>query len=176
VAHQHFGDFSIQPWFAFADSFERAGQETDARRLRYHGTDELMKRRRSKWAEPWRLVTKATIGHGYYPGRALIGILILWVAATILVMPHGAAFSPTDFSAAVAGETTESSLNAGYPGFWAPLYAVDIVLAPIGTGQSEAWRVSADPFLSSLIVIMKLSAYALLGLFVTGITGLIGKR
>ncbi|WP_348788430.1 hypothetical protein [Leifsonia sp. NPDC080035] len=191
--------FGIQPWMALAAVFENSGRESEARRLKFEATDRLF-RHRSNWfsSAVWRRITKITIGHGYYSQLALVWLAGLWLATTILIAVNPAAFSPTDREAAmeqptavstvvpdpvppdesVATLTTGSSDPAptAYPAFSAPLYAVDVVVSPVGTGQSAAWWVSGDLWLSALITLIKLTAWSLLGLFVTGVSGILSKR
>jgi hypothetical protein len=193
--------FDIQPWMAIASVFESSGRESEARRLKYEATDRLFKHR-SNWfsAGVWRTITKFTIGHGYYSQFALVWLAGLWLATTLVIAVNPAAFSPTDRAAAVEQPTVSSTTvlsaalsasgevrekittgsshptPAAYPAFSAPLYAVDIVVSPVGTGQSAAWWVSGDLWLSTLITLIKLTAWSLLGLFVTGISGILSKR
>ena len=179
--------FRMQPWFAIADSYESSGRSSEARRIRYEAFDVHLKQQKRFSTRVWRLVTKIAIGHGYYSGRALVGIAILWAVAGLLVWGNAESFTPSDQEVAIVKAvdplasdevTTAASSPAppGYPGLWAPLYAVDVVLSPIGTGQSEAWRNSADPLLGAGITGIKLAAWALLGLFITGVSGVVKKN
>lgn len=186
-------DFHAQPWFEVAEVFERSGHESDARRLKFNATDRLFARRRSWFGRHvWRRITKATIGHGYYSQGALAWLLLLWVSAASMTALHPSAFSPTDRSAAVISmvepsaegtverlvitDASSQPVPPAYPEFVPALYAVDVVLSPLGTGQSDAWRVSSDPWFSGALTAIKLLSWGMLGLFVTGVSGVINRR
>lgn len=189
--------FHIQPWLAVAASFERLGRDSDARRLKFAATDAFLSERRDKFSRSvWRRITKYTIGHGYYSQAAVAWIAGLWLLSTVLVGINASAFSPSDLDAALqapgATESTSKQEQApeqkvavtaatdpappAYPSLIAPLYAVDVVLSPLGTGQSEAWRVSSAAWLSTTLTAIKLLSWALLGLFVTGVTGVMARK
>ena len=198
--------FRAQPWLEIAKVFEFSGQESDGRRLRYEAADRLLRTRKSWFSNTgWRYISKWTIGHGFYSQAAIAWLGILWAVSTLLVGLNAAAFTPTDRSAAFIplegtaltlepdAEETFASSSApipqsevttavttpaplAYPRLIPPLYAVDVVLSPLGTGQSTAWQVSSDVWLSVSLTIIKMMSWALLGLFITGISGLLGKK
>ena len=56
------------------------------------------------------------------------------------------------------------------------LYAVDVIISPLGTGMADAWRIDSILWLSTLLVGVKLIAWALFGMFIAGVSGLVGKR
>ena len=183
-----------QPWFAMADVLERSGNASDARKLRFEATDNLFKQRKNPLSRSfWRFITKVSIGHGYYSQRALGWLLVFYLLTAGVAAANAPAFIPSDRSAAITtssesgpGETIHESATMttalsdpaplAYPSFIPGLYAVDVVLSPLGTGQSDAWRVSADPLLNVGLVGLKLMSWAMLGLFVTGVSGLVNKR
>ncbi|MCC3271097.1 hypothetical protein MUG94_03195 [Arthrobacter gengyunqii] len=88
--------------------------------------------------------------------------------------PAASDSTPTAESKVATAVTTPAPL--AYPSLIPPLYAVDVVLSPLGTGQSTAWQVSTDAWLSVGLTIIKMMSWALLGLFITGISGLLGKK
>lgn len=86
-------------------------------------------------------------------------------SSTAFPPPHETGPGPgaSDSEATSAGDselevaiTTAASQPAplAYPTFIPPLYAIDIVLSPLGTGQSDAWRVSANMWLTSALTFM----------------------
>lgn len=177
------GEFWIQPWVAVADAFERSGRESGGRRLRFEATDRLYARRRWLFSRTvWRWVTKVTIGHGYYSQFAILWLVALWLGATLLTAVAAPMFTPTDHDVAVPTASTRTvtavstPVPEGYPAFFAPLYAVDVVLSPIGTGQAEAWRPSGPWWFDATLTLIKLMSWGLLGLFITGVSGLLGRR
>lgn len=191
------GRFHIQPWMAVADAFAQAGLESDSRKLKLDATDRFFRERANWFAKNvWRRITKYTIGHGYYSQLAIGWMAALWLVSTVLVGVNAAAFSPSDLDAAlqapshavtkvdsdgvadekVAVTATTTPAPPAYPALVAPLYAVDIVLSPVGTGQSDAWRISTDVWLSAVLTGIKLLSWALLGLFASGVTGMVSRK
>ncbi len=170
--------FPVTTWVAVANALERSGREEQARRLRYRATDHFLWNTGSVWLKIWAGIKKVTIGHGYYPSRALTGILVLLALAFATVWTNAEYFVPTALAVADDGTVTVASgvSSNGYPGFWSFLYAFDVVLSPVASGQTEAWRVAGNQALALWIAGLKLGAYALLGLFVTGITGVVSRR
>ena len=190
--HKH----GVQSWYAVAGVFERSGRESDARRLKYLATDRLFKQRGAWFSKTvWRWITMAAVGHGFYSQRSLYGLVILGALAFSLVLNNPEAFNPTDRDAAVGkasngsiaisdGKPDDVTIFTGasdpapvaYPELSAPLYAIDVILSPVGSGQAASWRVSTDLWLSIALTAIKLLSWALLGLFVTSVSGVLSKR
>ncbi|TFD12864.1 hypothetical protein E3T35_06135 [Cryobacterium sp. TMT1-2-2] len=176
--------FHSQPWFEFANAYDRAGRFADARHLRYVATDKLLFRQNWLVKFVWRPLTKLTIGHGYYSFRALVGLALCFVVAWGLVDLNREAFNPTERSVAVVARdaiehvtTAETAPTpVAYPELIPHLYALDVVLSPLGAGQSSAWWVSGTEWLSNSLMAVKLMSWLLLGLFITGVSGLISKK
>lgn len=124
--------------------------------------NEQLKRRSGFLRTPWRWVKLATIGHGYKLHRAFFLLLAVWAIATVVVSGAATEFRPS-------GDAPPSA-----PGFWGWLYALDVVVAPIGTGQSELWIASA-PWLVAAIWVLKILAWGLLALFIAGLAGWVNR-
>lgn len=184
--------FFAQPWLAFANSFEASGHQSAARRLRFEATDRLMRHRTGVFAPLWRFVTRTTVGYGYRPWLALVWLGALWAIVFGLGWTFHDSFSPTDRSAAFAPvQQADASLAASvpagdgnrvtggsepipeaYPSFYAGLYAVDVVMPAIDTGQAAAWRVTDQSWLALVLTVFRGLSWGLFGLFVTGVAGL----
>lgn len=124
--------------------------------------DERMRARRSWPYQVWRFIKRHTLGHGYKLHRALLFLIAVWAIAAIVVSVAASQFQP-------AGDAPPSA-----PGFWGWLYALDVVVAPIGTGQSELWIASA-PWLVAAIWVLKILAWGLLALFIAGLAGWVNR-
>ncbi len=168
--------FPLGTWLAFATHLEQVGHEATARRVRFEATERYLKQDRALLRRVWRSIKRYTIGHGYYPARALVGLGIVWLVALVTLRFSGQFMTPTDSALASGGTTASDPSQVGYPGFWAGLYAFDVVLAPVGSGQAEAWQVSGNEWLAGFITALRLAAYGLLGMFVTGVSGVLSKR
>ncbi|MCL3836890.1 hypothetical protein [Aeromicrobium duanguangcaii] len=158
--------YHAQPWFRVAEVFEAAGEEVEARKVRIAATDLSMKRRSLATRYFWRPITKATIGHGYHSSRALWGMLTCWFLTLAIVWSSRSSFSPRDPEVAAAGD---------YPGFWPWLYATDIVVSPLGTGQADAWWINSAE-ITGILIVIKLVSWAFFGLFISGVTGLVSRK
>jgi hypothetical protein len=144
----------------------------------------------------WGRITRVTIGHGFYPERALIWLLAIWFCVAGIVISNKDSFTPSDRSTAVSqvqpaapaatgGETRGSQLVTtgstsptpiAYPALYPFIYAVDIVISPVGTGQSNAWQFTGSMWLSSVLATLKLLSWALGGLFITGVAGVFRRQ
>lgn len=189
------GEFIPQLWFEVADVFDRSGRESEAKKLRFEAVDRVLWRRTNVVSWLWGRITKVTIGHGFYPERALVWLLIIWFSVAGLVASNKDSFSPSDRSTAISqaqdekpapkseptgkglaitGSTNPSPI--AYPTLYPFIYAVDIVVSPVGTGQSTAWQFHGSLWLSSILTFLKLLSWALGGLFITGIAGAFRRR
>jgi hypothetical protein len=153
--------FFVKPWLAVATALDGEGRNSEARKLRIQGVDRQKGTNRSPLATLGRLVTKWTIGHGYASYRA-VWLLLLTYVITLGVV-------------AVASSTFEPKTGDNPPGLWSPLYALDVVFSAVGTGQSEAWG-PESMWLATILWTLKLISWALVGLFVTGVTGLVNRE
>lgn len=124
--------------------------------------DERMRARRSWPYQVWRFIKRHTLGHGYKLHRALLFLIIVWAIAAIVASVAASQFQPS-------GDAPPSA-----PGFWGWLYALDVVVAPVGTGQSELWIASA-PWLVAAIWVLKILAWGLLALFIAGLAGWVNR-
>lgn len=152
--------FFAQPWLAVAGALDAEGRHAEARRLRIEGTDRQKRASASPLGQVGRLVTWSTIGHGYASFRALWLLLLTYAVSVAVVATATAAFEP------MSGDDP--------PGLWSPLYALDIVVSPVGTGQSELWGAGAL-WLALILWVLKFVSWMLAGLFVSGISGIVNR-
>lgn len=125
-----------------------------------------------------RLLLKNTVRYFYDNLLALwwlIGLLVVaWV--TVLVVSYAApeqlVSSPLANPSVLPREWLDDAVNKTV---WAFLYALDLVLSPLSLGQAQVvWPTS--PWLSLLFAAYKGAGILLLGLFITGITGVTQRR
>lgn len=152
--------FFAQPWLAVAAALDGEGRHREARRLRIEGTDRQKRAAASPIGQVGRLVTWGAIGHGYASFRAAWLLLLTYAVSVVVVATATAAFEPTGAD--------------NPPGLWSPLYALDIVISPVGTGQSDLW--GADVlWLAVVLWALKFVSWMLAGLFVSGVSGLANR-
>lgn len=184
------GAFWAQPWLEIADALHRAGHDATARNLRYQATDRQKRQRPGFWGPAARHVTRATIGHGYRPWLVVPWLIGLWVVAVGLGLAFPQEFTPTDPAVAVSQANKSEGAQGpgglvtaeytpvplGYTAFFQPLFAVDTILPAIQTGQASSWHVTDNAWLIAALAVVKALAWVLLGLFVTGFTGVFKAR
>ncbi|GAA2790522.1 hypothetical protein [Saccharopolyspora taberi] len=123
--------YAAQPYSQLASCFSLAGQEDDAREVRfasdkrYHQTGNLTLRF-------WGRLQEWTVGFGYKPARALLIFSLLWVSASLW------------FSFGVASCGRESAglcpVKAGEHPTWDPwLYSLDLLVPLVNLGHEIAW-------------------------------------
>ncbi|MFC9440745.1 hypothetical protein, partial [Nocardia sp. NPDC057030] len=185
--------FTAQPWHALAAVYDRNGQPSDARRLRFTAANQTTAH--APWpTKPPRWMYLAVAGHGYYPLLAtvwLAGALLLGVVITDQNTEH---FIPTDRAAANKTATayaTETNtpppqpITAAdsctrypdYPCFNAVNYALASVI-PTATGVTKAdWTVSstAPIALALSIPALRILAWIFTAVLLAGVTGLLRK-
>ncbi|MFJ8962892.1 hypothetical protein ACIRG5_26235 [Lentzea sp. NPDC102401] len=86
----HADRFEAQPYQHLAKTLRDNGHTTEARRLLIRLENARRKHGKAHWwsswsSWPWHLAKRAFIGHGYRPGRALIGLLVVLATATFVM-------------------------------------------------------------------------------------------
>jgi hypothetical protein len=185
--------FTAQPWHVLAAVYDRNGQPTDARRLRFTAANQTTKH--GPWsAKPLRWIYLLVAGHGYYPIAAafwLAGALLLGIFIANVNTEH---FIPTDRAAAnktAAAYASGSRTSApqpitaadscdrypDYPCFNPINYALAGVVPP-ATGVTKAdWTISSDApaTLSFSIPALRTFAWIFTAILLAGVTGLLRK-
>ncbi len=179
--------FSSQPWHELAAFFERAGQPTEARRLRFEAARRTT--RHAPWyAKPARWAYGAAVGHGYYPLRAAgwLGVIFFLTLLVTTISPQ--AFGPVDLPSAVpasvlrsvpagelpTGATSCSELKPGYPCFGPVQYAFGVAIPVVDTTQASAWQ-PIDAAASAVIGATRVLAWVFTALLLAGVTGLLRR-
>ena len=181
------GTFSSQAWHELAAFFDRAGQPTEARRLRFEAARRAT--RQAPWyAKPFRWAYGLTVGHGYYPLRAAGWLVVIFAAALMLTLNAPQLFGPADLSAAtpasvlVAASKDElptgagacEELDPGYPCFAPVQLAVSVAIPVVDTAQASAWQPVGAAALT-VVGVLRVAAWVLTALLLAGVTGLLRR-
>ena len=78
------GHFNPQPYQQLAGVLDKYGYFSKAREIRYEAQERRLAIA-SSWGYAWLWIKKWTIGYGYYPWRAAIGLFILALLAAVVV-------------------------------------------------------------------------------------------
>jgi hypothetical protein len=181
------GTFSSQAWHELAALFDRVGQPTEARRLRFEAARRTT--RHAPWyAKPLRWAYGVTVGHGYYPLRAAGWLAAIFFAALLLTSNVPQVFGPADLSAAVpasvlnaaprdelpTGADSCEELEPGYPCFAPVQLAVSVAVPVVDTVQASAWQPVGAAALT-VVGVLRVAAWVLTALLLAGVTGLLRR-
>lgn len=143
---------------AISEALRNAGQVSEAKDLEMFSIDQQLGAKPGWRNAIWRWISQVTVGHGFKRFRIFWFILLIWILATVVT----ASFS-SSFQAA-------PNVTSDPPGFWSGLYALDVVVSPIGTGQSEYW--SSNLWGVNLVLwFLRVVAWGLGALFVADLAG-----
>jgi hypothetical protein len=195
--------FSPQPYRQLAKVMRNAGVDRGARRVLFAMEDHLWKEERTLAAALFRWPLSLVVGYGYYPLRALAGLLLLVVIGWAVFAGARAAHAmvPRDEAA-----YAQFKAHGVPPDHYEPLapfvYSLENSLPLVKLGQTDrwepdpapAWRHAAtqqaggnqgDPENSSLFAssrflfafqrLQVLLGWVLATLFVAGVTGIVQK-
>jgi hypothetical protein len=82
-----------------------------------------------------------TVGYGYQPGRAVIGLFALAAVVGVLVWTHQDVMVATYQNKPVNGS---QPCATGAPCLQPSVYALDVVIPVIGFGQQKDWKPDAS--------------------------------
>ncbi|ROZ52762.1 hypothetical protein EEB12_28300 [Rhodococcus sp. WS1] len=101
---------SPQPWHALAAVYERNGHPAEARRLRFTAANKVTKNAPLP-TKILRTIYRFIAGHGYYPLRAGLWLIIALIAGVALVGANRAHFVPT--TPVVVADTVTTNATGG---------------------------------------------------------------
>ncbi len=189
--------FRPQPYRQLAKVLREDGDDSGARLVLF----EMERRRRKQedraWsARAWSAILRATIGYGYYPGRAVWWLLRLVLAGFLLFWGGYLAGSvtPTDKDA-YACFKKGGQLPPHYETFHASIYSLENSFPLVKLGQADRWQpdpnhsqyrptkwaprwlrlVLSPPLLRWFRWVQICLGWILATLFVAGITGIVRK-
>jgi hypothetical protein len=164
--------YTPQPYQQLAAAYRAAGQDSDVRKI-------LMEQRRHQvrsraltgsGARAWARLTGLTLGYGYQPWRALIGLLTVLILAVLLsVFAEDGALARTKESP-IPGAACSTVERIGV--------GLDIGLPLIKTGTRARCDITATPVGQGLAIagwVLQLLAWAFATLFIAGFTGAVRK-
>ena len=167
--------YAAQPYQQFAGAHKAMGQESDVRRvLMAQRAVQLASGGADRKSRMWGAITRATLGYGYQPWKALVWLLVtlaVSVAASVVLGAHGAL---TRVDEQVAGQPC-SVLEQIAVG-------LDSGLPLIKTGARDRCDLTTDASSVTGIVLtvvtwlVQLAAWAFAALFVAGFTGAVRKN
>ncbi|WP_329791935.1 hypothetical protein V1227_08335 [Lentzea sp. DG1S-22] len=85
----HTDRFDAEPYQNLAKTLRDSGRTGDARRLLIKLENARFKHSRARWWPPtfvWHLAKWCFVGHGYRPGKALLGLLLVFIATWWLLV------------------------------------------------------------------------------------------
>lgn len=165
--------YAAQPYQQLAATYRAEGHARDARAVLIAQQEDL--RARGQLGGPltktWHRISGLTIGYGYRPGRALLGLLLTIVIANGLVL-----------TAAATGHTSHTQSRP--PGPCTPVehigLAADLAIPLIKTGGQQRCEFNQTTTGSDLLIaagwLTQFLGWAFATLFVAGFTGLVRKQ
>jgi hypothetical protein len=137
-------DYSPGVYDQLAEVYRRAGQDQDARTVAIAREDD--RRRHGQLSLPSRLWNKflsLTVAHDYEPWRAMLFLIVVIAASTVLFLRPSAeaAMVPTK---AVDPAPAADKCTPGYECFEPWLYSLDVLLPVVDLHQESNWLPSAE--------------------------------
>lgn len=189
------GQSTAQPWLELASFYDRIGQPSDARWMRYRSAVRTTGHG-SRWSKPGRWLYRITTGHGYYAAPLTLG----WLLAIFLTAWAITASHPDDFTTAttaairqdvvdqqkaagvanpppVPGRVPASAWNAAWdtPEFQPWTYALSTAVPTTSSATSQPWTPQTG-WLSAVLAVLRSLSWIFTALFLAGITGLLRKQ
>jgi hypothetical protein len=164
--------YSPQPYRQLAAASQAAGEDTLTRKI-------LMAQRQQQLAQPkttqiqraWGKLTHVTLGYGYQPWRALIGLLVVVILSVFLNLFGGAQGGLVEIKASGSPGTPCSVLERVGVGL---NFALPVVKTPL-EGTCAATVTAVGNAISIGGWVLQLLAWSLATLFVAGFTGAVRK-
>ena len=181
-----------QPWRELADVYDRNGQSSDAKWLRYQAAVRST-RGSAGWGRLARNAYRWTTGHGYYPLVAVVWIAVILGAATGLAQAQRGSFTTATTQQIGADLNTrrvslglsESGLLPGrVPADWCASTWDVPCFGPVGYAAATVLPVSVgssywDPpegWVRATFVVLRLLTWAFTAVLAAGVTGLLRKQ
>jgi hypothetical protein len=164
--------YSPQPYRQLAAASQAAGHDAVTRQiLMAQRTDQLDRAKMTRTERAWGKFTGVTLGYGYQPWRALLGLLGIVILAVILNVSYGAQGGLAHTKASGSPGTPCSTLERVGVGLNFSVPVVNIGAGgTCGTSQSAAGNTIT---ISGWI--LQLAAWSLATLFIAGFTGVVRK-
>ncbi|MCV7354196.1 hypothetical protein [Mycolicibacterium fluoranthenivorans] len=186
---------SVQPWQEMADVFKNNGNPSGARHLRYSAAKRLA-RQSSTFEKAVGYANQAVIGYGYYPFRVVLSfaavLFVTWALVHLgrsnivpakpeealkAVQAHAAQTHTQAPQSPITGATPCEILHPSYPCLQPITFTFTNLLPTSGsTSITPDWGSRSDSWLTVALILSKIIAWALVALFLAGISGLLRKE
>lgn len=169
--------FSPHPYEQLARVYRATGRDADARTVaaaKHHDMRVRGEMTPLRRIGSWLL--DVTIRYGYQPGRAVIGLMLLYLA--VFGIFWDAQHRPGAIVPARETTTVTTALHCGhgYPCFYPATYALDLSVPVLKVPDSGAWRPESSPFYTTVTLLANLLGWAGTTLAVLGFTGVVRKE
>jgi hypothetical protein len=163
--------YAAQPYQQLATAHRAAGHDSEARRIVMAQRRDQIQRKAitTRRERAWARFTGLTLGYGYQPWRALVGLLAVLVAGVALAVSNDDAFahtndSPTPGASCVTVERIGVGVDLGLP-----------LIKTTARSQCDLTATSAGRRMMVAQWILQVFAWAFATLFIAGFTGAVRK-
>jgi hypothetical protein len=157
--------YSPQPYQQLADAARASGHMSDARKVLMRQHDDQSRRGGvGRIGRTWSRFTKITLGYGYQPWRALLGVAVVLLVSISVSFTHRQAYAQV-----IPGQTVAAPCNDAQ----ILQLAVDTAVPLVRTSSASTCRIAsseAGQTLSRLNIGLSLGGWALTALFAAGFT------
>ncbi len=185
--------FVIQPWRMAAEVYDKNGDHSGSRYLRYQAAKRSVRKARPM-DSALSYAYGALVGFGYRPAYTLAWLLLIGILSTFVISSNKHHFAPTDpGSAQIAAAdyakrenlsppseidgSTPCELIPTYPCLRPEIFALNNVIPAAAVTPRPDWVLSsrAPRYLLSVMAGLRVISWVLLALFLAGVTGLLRK-
>jgi hypothetical protein len=142
------GDFHPSSYKHLAATLRAQGHEREATEILIGmARDRMLYARLGRWQRLWSGILWHVIRGGYKPLRAMIFLVVLWMANIVVfsVGYQAGLIGPTDQRAFEVFASGSHQVPAWYPPFQSVVYAIDTSLPVINLGQRDKWQPLLHP-------------------------------
>lgn len=142
----HLKSFTPQPYLQLAGVLKDEHDESGARQVLYRMAGLRNQESRGKFARIWNFILKIGIGHGYYPGRALLCLLCLAAMGFVLYYGgyHAGGMVPTE-KEAYKSFKADGRVPDYYEPFHASIFSLENSFPLVKLGQVDHWGPDPNP-------------------------------
>ena len=172
VLRERTNEYSPQPYRQLAAASQAAGHDAFTRKVLIAQRRDQLSRTDMTWTEKtWGQITHITLGYGYQPWRALIGLLGVVILSVILSVSYGAQGGLVHTETSPSPGASCSTLERVGVGLD---FAIPVVRSGAG-GTCAATQTVAGNTVTVSGWVLQLAAWSLATLFIAGFTGAVRK-
>lgn len=169
--------FIPHPWYEIADVYDRIGHPDDSKELRLYTEKQITKKTRGR-TKAIRWAYDLTVGYGYRPGRPVLWLLGVLVAAGLLIWTNQAHFLNINRLAATANDSC--SVDSDYACFNTIGYTLQNVVPAASGPLRPDWVLATNGWwpitVGFVLAVLRLFAWGFAALTLAAMTGLLRKR